>query len=623
MGALTEEDGGPEVVQSTVSSAPEVLEPRGKQAAVASFRRQRPKYNKLELTWVNKDKVLAWDDKKRNYVWVLADDIRGAETRLLKEKEIVGQPSSLFELKEKKWVPTKKPLPKEEQNLLIRGDNLLALKSIEDDFAGKIKLIYIDPPFNTGARIDAEGKEVGYDDGLEHSIWLSMMKDRLEIMKRMLRKDGAIFVHIDDLELGHLKVLLDEKFGPKNFVTMITVKRSATTGHKAINPSPVNVTDYILGYARNKDFWKYKIQHVARAIDKAYNRYIENYSDNFENWRFISLSEAFCKESGSESITEARKALGPAFEEKLSDFILSNSERVVESALPNYAGVSKAAQKMIDKSREDRNRVFRLVRDGFSDMYFYRGRRILFYKDKLKEIEGKLTTGEPLTNLWTDIPFQGIANEGNVVFRKGKKPEKMMKRIIEMVTEPNEWVLDSFAGSGTTGAVAHKLGRRYVMIELAPHAETHALKRLKGVADGSDQTGMSKEVQWQGGGGVRYCILGKSLFKTSDGVVEVGYDNGDLIEAVCKIEGFRFVGKEFLSKTKLHGAVDSKRYCRVTEEFVTQDYLDQLTTEISEEESLVVYCLRKSSKLRPPSNIQVKKIPRDITKRFKLPGGRD
>jgi adenine-specific DNA-methyltransferase len=147
---------------------------------------------------------------------------------------------------------------------------------------------------------------------------------------------------------------------------------------------------------------------------------------------------------------------------------------------------------------------------------------------------------------------------------------------------------------------------------------------LESVVDGSDKTGISKIVQWQGGGGFRYLTLGKSLFRQdSEGIVEVEFDNGDLIEAVCKIEGFRFVGKEFLEKTRLHGAVDSKRYCHVTEEFVTQDYVEQLSSEIQEDESLVIYCLRKSSKLRPLSNIHVMKIPRDIVKRFKLPRGEE
>jgi len=586
--------------------------------------RNSDRYKKLELTWVNKDKLLAWDERKKDYVWVPVDDTRAIEPRILKEKEIVGEPSSLYDAKQKKWVKTEKPLPKEEQNLLIRGDNLLALKSIEDDFTRKIKLIYIDPPFNTGARINAEGEEVGYDDGYEHSIWLSMMKDRLQILRRLLRKDGAIFVHIDDLELGFLKVLMDEIFVNRNFITLITVKRSATTGHKAINPSPVNVTDYVLAYARDKDYWNYKIQHIGRGIDKAYNRYIENFEDKFERWKFISLSEAFCRANGFASLSEAKKGLHEIFDDQMEEFIITNGDRVVRLALPNYKGVGKNARITIDRSTKDSRHVFRLIRNGFSDMYFYRGQRILFYKDKLREIGGRFTTGEPLTNLWTDIPFQGIANEGNVVFRKGKKPEKMMKRIIEMVTEPNEWVLDSFAGSGTTGAVAHKLGRRHIMIEFAPHAETHALKRLKSVIDGSDQTGISKDVQWQGGGGLRYCVLGKSLFKKGpEGVIQVEYDNGDLIEAICKIEGFKFIGRQLLGKTKLHGAVNSKRYCHITEEFVTQDYVDQMENEIGEEESLVIYCLRKSSRLRLPTNIYVKKIPRDLLTKSKLSVGEE
>lgn len=577
------------------------------------------KYNKLELTWVHKDRVLAWDETKKDYVWAFPDDIRASEPRLLREKEVVGEPSSLFDTKEKRWVKTKKPLSKEEQNLLIRGDNLLALRSIEDDFARKIKLCYIDPPFNTGARINAEGDEVGYDDGLEHSIWLSMMKNRLDIIKRLLSKDGAVFVHIDELELGHLKVLMDEIFDFGNFVTLISVKRSATTGHKAINPSPVNVADYIIGYARNKEYWRYKPQYVGRGIDKAYRLYISNVEEGFQKWEFIPLTRAFVELNGFRSLAEAKEKLNASFDERLGDFIMSHANQVARFAIPNYEGVGKTSRELIDQSTKDPNKVYRQKREGYPDMYFYRGQRVLFYKDKLKEVEGRLTTGEPLTNIWTDIPYQGIASEGNVVFRKGKKPEKMLRRLIDMVTEPNEWVLDCFAGSGTTGAVAHKLGRRYVMIELAPHAETHALKRMKGVIDGTDQTGISKEAQWTGGGGLRYLVVSRSLFKQVDDMIEVNYDNGDLVEAVCKLEGFKFIGRDFLTKSKLHGSVDSKRYCHVTEEFVTQDYLDQLTSEVSADEFLVVYCLRKSSKLDVPKNFEVKKIPRDLIKRFRMP----
>lgn len=574
------------------------------------------KYNKLELTWVNKDKVLIWDEKKNEYVWVDSNDLRASETRILIEKKIAGVPDSVFNVKAKRWEKSSKPVCKEEHNLLLKGDNLLSLKSLEDSFSGKIKLIYIDPPFNTGSRINADGETVGYDDGFEHSLWLSMMKDRLTILHRLLRKDGIIFVHIDDQELGYLKVLLDEIFSG-NFITLITIKRSATTGHKAINPSPINVTDYIIGYAKDKNYWDYKPQYISRGIDKAYNKFIENIDEPYEKWEFSTLTSALIKEHNVGNIKELKGKFGADIDKEVERFVLKNADKVARFAIPSYEGVGKETRELIDKSKANRNRVYCLRRDKFPDIYLYRGDRILFYKDKIKEINGQSLTGEPLSNLWTDIPFQGIANEGDIVFKKGKKPEKMVSRLIEMATEPNDWVLDSFAGSGTTGAVAHKMGRRWILIELGPHAESHCFKRLSSVVDGSDHTGISKEVNWKGGGGFRYCTLGKSLFKKDEsGIVEITYDNGPLTEAICKLEGFKFIGKEFLDKTKLHGVVNEKRYCHVTEDFVTQDYIDSLTKEIKEDETLVVYCLKYTSRLKLPNNMQIKKIPRDVIKRF-------
>lgn len=576
------------------------------------------RYNKLELTWFNKDKVLIWEEKKNEYVWVDANDIRASETRILIEKKTVGIPASFFNTKTKRWEKNNKTSPNEEQNLLLKGDNLLSLKSLEDNFTGRVKLIYIDPPFNTGSRINADGAEVGYDDGFEHSIWLSMMKDRLSILHKLLRKDGAIFVHIDDQELGYLKVLLDEIF-LGNFITLITIKRSATTGHKAINPSPINVTDYIIGYAKDKNYWNYKLQYISRGIDKAYNKFIENIDEPYEKWQFSTLTSALLKEYDVSGLKELKERLGADFDKEVERFILKNATKVARFAIPSYEGVGKETRKLIDKSKANKNKVYCLRREKFPDIYLYRGDRILFYKDKIKNINGQSLTGEPLTNLWTDIPFQGIANEGDIVFKKGKKPEKMISRLIEMATEPNDWVLDSFAGSGTTGAVAHKMGRRWIMIELGPHAESHCFKRLSSVVDGSDQSGISKEMNWKGGGGFRYCSLGRSLFKKDEsGIVEITYDNGPLTEAICKLEGFKFIGKEFLDKTKLHGVINDKRYCHVSEEFVTQDYIDDLKKEIKEDESLVVYCLKSTSRRKLPNNIQIKKIPRDVVKRFKL-----
>ena len=239
-----------------------------------------------------------------------------------------------------------------------------------------------------------------------------------------------------------------------------------------------------------------------------------------------------------------------------------------------------------------------------------------FYSKKVMELGGVRTPVTLLTDFWDDIAWEGIQNEGGVKFKNSKKPEKLLKRIIEMGSDEGDWVLDSFAGSGTTGAVAHKMGRRWIMIEMAKHAETHGIQRLKGVISGKDKTGVTKELSFKGGGGFRYCVLGESLFKKEKGmIVGMNYDNGPMIMAVCKIEGFKFIGKG-----KLHGVVNEKRYCHVTEDFVTQDYIDDLMREISEDESFVVYCLKSMSKIKLSKNVRIKKIPRDVVKKFKLGG---
>ena len=161
-------------------------------------------------------------------------------------------------------------------NMLIHGDNLIALKALEQDYAGKIKCIYIDPPYNTGARIDADGKEVGYDDGLEHSIWLSMMMERLIILRSLLSDDGSIWISIDEKESHYLKVICDEVFGRNNYVIQVTIKRGSVSGHKAINPTPVQICDLLLVYAKNKEEWEYKPVYKKREYDKAYNLFLEN-----------------------------------------------------------------------------------------------------------------------------------------------------------------------------------------------------------------------------------------------------------------------------------------------------------------------------------------------------------
>ncbi|MFH1231494.1 MAG: site-specific DNA-methyltransferase, partial [Planctomycetota bacterium] len=480
---------------------------------------------RLELVWPNKEKVflgLAQDGKP---IWGTKDDI---ETRTMIQLDAFGKvnkdnPANLYQ---------------QGDNLLIKGDNLLALKSLEHHFAGKIKCIYIDPPFNTGNAFEH------YDDGLEHTIWLSMMKARLEILKKLLTEDGAIFVHIDDTEIGYLLALMNEVYGRNNYVALCTIRRSSPTGHKSINPGPMNTSDYVLIYARQKDKWTYTRLFTARSRDKSYSSYIVNFEQGYSYWEIAPLNNVFIKSMGFPSLKEIKQLFSKEeIEIKLNEFVKSNAHAVIELALPNYEGVSEAARKLIDKSKEKIGKIFVLKRDEYSDMYFINGRRILFYKDKLKEIDGEVVAGEPLTTIWNDIPFQALYLEGGISMPKGKKPEKLIQRILEMTTSRSDWVLDSFLGSGTTTAVAHKMGRKWIGIEIGEQVETHCLPRLKRVVSGEDQTGISKSVNWKGGGGFRYCVLGESLFakdkETGLIMINPRYTNGLLVNAVCNLEDFR------------------------------------------------------------------------------------
>jgi adenine-specific DNA-methyltransferase len=570
------------------------------------------KYKKLELTWLNKDKVVVWDSKKNKYVWISPEDIRAAEPRILKNCKIIGDVNTEFNPSFNQYYKSKDKIPTDEQNLLIFGDNLLALKAIEPDFFERIKLVYIDPPFNT------ERDDLNYPDGMEHSHWLSMMKNRLEIIWNLLRWDGAVFVHINDIEHAYLKVVLDEVFQRRNYVITITVKASSAAGHKTINPTPVNVTEYILVYAKDKSKWKYKPQFVESGYDSMYNLFIPNVHEDCSKWKIENLQEVVAKDLGFKNLKEAKIKLKQGFDVALADFALKKHKNVFRYTAINYSGVGKETQKLYDLSAKNPKKIYHLKREKYTDMYIQNKNRLTFYTTKIKKINGKEAPAKLLTNLWDDIGWHGIAKEGGVTLNRGKKPEKLLKRILDIGTEPGDWVLDSFAGSGTTGAVAHKMGRKWIMVECLPDQIKLCKTRLTNVIKGKDVSGISKIVKFKGGGGFRYCELGESLFKTDDGIIGVNYDNGDLVAAVCKIEGFKFIGREFLEKTKLHGVVNQKRYCHVTEEFVTQDLIDELAQELKEQESLVIYCMKKMSKLTLPQNIQVKKIPRDIIKKFKL-----
>ena len=515
------------------------------------------KTGKLELTWVGKYDEVAVEPR------ILIED----------PSKSYGDPNS--------------------ENMLIHGDNLIALQALQQDYAGRIKCIYIDPPYNTGARIDADGKEVGYDDGLEHSEWLTMMYTRLKLLHSLLSEDGSIWISIDEKESHYLKVICDEIFGRNNYVIQITIKRGSVSGHKAINPTPVQICDLLLVYAKDKEQWNYKPVYKKRDYDKAYNMFIENIDEDFHSWRIVSLKDEMKKRNMTA-------------EQMVSKY----PRQVVRFAQPDYKAVGQETRDLIDLSKQNPTEFYLQRREGHPDIYLLNGNRLLFYKDKMRMIDGSLVTAELVTNLWDDMNYQGIASEGGVTFQKGKKPEVQVRRIFEMATDEGDLVLDSFLGSGTTAAVAHKMNRRWIGIEMAPHCYSHSKKRIDSVIDG-EKTGISKVLNWQGGGGYKFYELAPSLL-VKNPVLPVYQINPEytfemLCEAICKIEGFRYKVDGVY-----HGYSSEKRFIHITKEFINAEYIKTVAATLGEDQSLLIYGTKIQSGLRLPDNIEVKKIPKDL-----------
>ncbi len=382
-------------------------------------------------------------------------------------------------------------------NLLVSGDNLPVLEWLRRDFEGRFRCVYLDPPFNTG-RAFAE-----YDDARSPSEWKDFLRARLLAVLPLLAPDGALFFEIDDSELGPAIALCDEVFGREARVSTITVVRSASTGHKAKNRGPVNVTDFILLYEREPGRWRCRPQRrLRKGYDRAYGTFLHNPDEPDARWRFEGLGRVVARAAGHATAAAARRAMGAsAYEARVTDFALANSGHVVRFAQPRYEAVSRAAQRVIDASKKEPDRVLRLVRSGFPDMILRGGNRILFLADKVVMTKGGPRLVEPLTNVWDDLPFQGIAREGGVVFHRNKKPERLVERILALATDEGDWVLDPFLGSGTTAAVAEKMGRRWVGVEQGEVLFRLAVPRLERVIRGEDPSGITRTHDPHRGGG--------------------------------------------------------------------------------------------------------------------------
>ncbi|MDO8639708.1 MAG: site-specific DNA-methyltransferase [bacterium] len=389
------------------------------------------------------------------------------------------------------------------ENLIIKGNNLLALHSLKEQFTGKVKLIYIDPPYNTGS------DSFAYNDNFNHSSWLTFMKNRLEIAETLLDKNGVIFISINHIELAYVSILLDDIFGSENKLPIITLKAGTTASYRSINDCPVNVTEYVLAYSKSSNFKPNPIYRET-GYSEDYSHFINNHEKKSENWQLTKLTDLVHKKHGCDNWIEYKKKIGGNWKrkrfEEMEEFAFQNKNKVV--SLNTLQKPSKKIQDVIDQSQKNRDKVFSVEREGAEPIYCFNGRTLAFFGSKFKEIDGEYVPAEILTNLWTDISFLGIGPEGGVTLENGKKPEYLLKTIIDLITEKNDIVLDYHAGSGTTLAVAHKTGRQYIGIEQLDYEGNNPETRLKNVVKG-DQSGISKSVDWQGGDDFIYLELAK------------------------------------------------------------------------------------------------------------------
>ena len=457
------------------------------------------------LAWPYKDCVLEGgmtkEDKGRQEVFwnttLAPDDI----TRLFEPKVLTG-----WERWDAEAVAAGKAKPvgevSENDNLLIKGNNLLALHSLKASYAGKVKLIYIDPPYNTGS------DEFKYNDRFNHSSWLTFIRNRLEVAKQLLMPEGSIFISIDANELGYLLPILDEIFGHENFAMCATVKRGSVTGHKTINAGVVNVAEYVVAYAKKKTVWDQNRVYRARSRNDRYNTFIVNRDGPFDDWQFSTLLDAFAAHIGIKK-TQLKKQLGSKFEDDIYSFVKSNASAIVQMAYPDKDKVSADAQAMIEQSLARPDEILHLPRENEPDFYLKNGQRMLFYSDRLMEIDGEVVTAEALTDIWDDVLPNDLHNEGGVSLKKGKKPEKLIKRIMDIGSNQGDIFVDFFAGSGTSLCVAKKLGRRFIGVEQMDYAEWLTKKRLHNTISG-EQSGISRAVKWQGGGSFVYAELAAS-----------------------------------------------------------------------------------------------------------------
>ena len=557
---------------------------------------------KLELTWIGKDEEIK------------------VEPRLLIENP---------ELSNTKY-------DHETENMIIHGDNLLALKALEAKYTGKIKCIYIDPPYNTGSAFEH------YDDNLEHSIWLGLMKERLMILKNLLSNDGSIWIQIDDEEQAYLKVLCDEIFGRQNFINMVSVNMKNIAGASGGGQDKrlKKNCEYILIYA--KDY------NIIEPFVPIYNyspiaELVKTYKKQRRSWKYTSVLEyAGDKEYITSTVdgqgneikifkrTNAKIISVKQFakENNISEDDVYNLhyEKIFRTTMPQSSIRPRVMEQMSKMNLfYDLVSIEYVPRSGKNKgkLYeqFYSGEKYNLFawlSDVAEVINGVAYKKDLQGTYWDFVgDTKNLTKEGGVRFPNGKKSERLIEQILTMSSNDKDLVLDSFLGSGTTAAVAHKMGRRYIGIEMGNHAYTHVKIRMDNVIDGTDQGGISKGVAWQGGGGYRFYELAPTLIQKDDfdePIINPEYNAEMLASAVALHEGFTYQPDETEFWKQSYGSENS--YLFVTTRYLSSAFLSAIYSNMKENEYLVIACRSFERGIENIySNITIKKIPQMLLNR--------
>lgn len=494
------------------------------------------KLQKLELTWIGKD-----------------------------EKREAIEPRILIEDPKYSYGDT------ESGNMLIHGDNLLALKALEQEYSGRVKCVYIDPPYNTGSAFEH------YDDGVEHSIWLSLMRERLEIIYHLLDgKNGSLWISLDDNEQAYCKVLCDEIFGRKNFVANVIWEKKYSPSNDAKWLSDSH--DFVLVYAKNKETWR---PNLLPRTEEMNSRYKNVDNDPRGLWKAGDCSVKTYSASCDYPITTPS---GRVVNPPAGYCWRFSKERFAELVADNRIWFGKDGSNVpaIKRFLSD-------VKEGMTAMTIWKYIEVGHNQDAKKEVKA--------FNL-------------EDVFET-PKPERLIERILTLGSNFGDLVLDSFLGSGTTAAVAQKMGRKYIGIELGNHAYTHCYPRLKMVTDGTDQGGISKAQNWKGGSGFKFYELAPSLLKEDkfgNLVINKEYNADMLAAAMAKQEGYTYQPDATLYWKQ--GQSSEHDYIYTTTQFLTVESLDAISETMQEDESLLICCTAFQKECsNHATRITVKKIP--------------